>query len=391
MMPSTFGFYRTPSIHFGPGLFERLPALAARYGKKALVVTGGSSLNASGRLDQLLSRLKGEGIRGTVAQATAEPSPELVDEISSRYRPEGIDVVIAVGGGSSIDTGKSVAAMLRFDDSVAEYLEGVGSKKHPGTKLPFIAVPTTAGTGSEATTNAVLSRVGANGFKQSLRHENFTPDVALVDPTLMLSCPSEITAACGMDALSQLLESYVSLKATPFTDALGKGALKALLEAIVPACTSGSTDIGVRSSVAYAALVSGVTLANAGLGIIHGIASPLGAHFPIPHGVACGTILAPAVRITIEKLGAGGNEDALRKFADVGALIDTRTAGSLQRGCDALVAKLYDLTDCLALPRLGHYGVTASNLDSIVAGASNKNNPAALAQDDVRALLEERL
>ena len=191
----------------------------------------------------------------------------------------GIDVVLSTGGGSVIDAGKAVSAMLRVEGSVAEYLEDVGTRKHPGTKVPFVAVPTTAGTGCEATRNAVLSRVGPDGFKKSLRHDNFLPDAAVVDPVLTLSCPPDITAACGLDALTQLLESFVSTKASVLTDVLALSGLEHIGNSLVPACTNSGQDIDMRANLSYAALMSGITLTSAGLGTVHGFASSIGGLF----------------------------------------------------------------------------------------------------------------
>ena len=150
----------------------------------------------------------------------SEPSPELVDETVQKYSAEKIDVVVSIGGGSVIDAGKAISAMLNTSGSVREYLEVVGNKEHPGTKVPFIAVPTTSGTGSEATKNAVISKLGKDGFKRSLRHDNLVPDVALIDPELTLNCPPDITAAAGMDCFTQLAEAYLSGKSNDYTDAL---------------------------------------------------------------------------------------------------------------------------------------------------------------------------
>ncbi|MBD3392538.1 MAG: iron-containing alcohol dehydrogenase [Chitinivibrionales bacterium] len=390
-MPHPFQFYRTPGIRFGDGAFDDVPGLAARFGSRALVITGGSSFRDSGNLTRLIDGLSRLNVTAEIANAPGEPSPKLVDSTVAAFRHGGIEVVIAAGGGSSIDAGKAIAAMLPLRDSVMEYIEGIGGKKHPGTKTPFIAVPTTSGTGSEATKNAVLSRVGPGGFKKSLRHDTFTPDVAVVDPSLALSCPVEVTAACGMDALTQLIESYVSSKATPFTDSLGLFATDQVLKAIRSACSTGAGDIAVRSAMAYGSLVSGITLANAGLGIVHGLASPLGARFQIPHGSACGTLLAAAVRITIKKLRERGNLQALKKYGQLGSLVDTNLAPEAPRACDALVTELYRLTEDLRMPRLSSFGMSENDVETIAAQASNKNNPEPLEDADIRNILAERL
>jgi alcohol dehydrogenase class IV len=231
------------------------------------------------------------------------------------------------------------------------------------------------------------------GFKASLRHDNFVPDLAAIDPELALSCPAEITAACGMDAFCQLLESYVSTKASPLTDSLAVEGLRQAGGSLVPVCTTGAGDLEARAAMAHASFVSGITLANAGLGVIHGFAAPIGGFFSIPHGVVCGSLLAPAVRITIEKLRGGdpGHARALEKFAAVGALVAGRAPGDVAGGCDALVAWLYTLAEKLAIPRLGDYGVGVSDCDRIIERAGSKNNPVALDREEMRRILLERI
>ena len=217
-----------PAVYFGAGVIKNIGATASRYGTSALLVTGGSSLARTGNLEVIVSRLKDANITVSHTTVTGEPSPEGVDEVVSEYRGKGVDLVISIGGGSVIDFGKAVSAMMPAEGSVLDYLEGVGTKSPDGKKLPFLACPTTAGTGSEATKNAVLSRVGDAGFKKSLRHDKYIPDAAIIDPELAVDCPHNITAACGMDAFTQLLEAYVSTKANPMTDALSENGLRYL-------------------------------------------------------------------------------------------------------------------------------------------------------------------
>ena len=285
--------------------------------------------------------------------------------------------------------------MYLHEESVFEYLEGVGTgKNHNGAKIPFIAVPTTAGTGSEATKNAVLSRIGPKGFKKSLRHDNFIPDVVVIDPELALSCSSGITAATGMDAFTQLLESYVSTQSTPLTDALGFSGLCHAADNLIPACTTGAEVVKVRAGMAYAAYLSGVTLANAGLGVVHGLASPLGGLFDIPHGVICGTLIGAAVKITIETLQTekdAATEHVLKKYARVGALFsknDKMDTGDL---CSLLVGKLEEWTEILKLPLLSEYGVKESDIEDVLDETGNKNNPVKLNRNKIRQIIEARL
>jgi alcohol dehydrogenase class IV len=390
-----FSFSGVPRIVFGPGGFDGLDRIVREFGRKALVVTGASSLDRSGKWDRLESRLRKEAILYERVTVEGEPSPDFIDSAVSAFRDRKIQVVLAVGGGSVVDAGKAISAMLPQDASVLDYLEGGGGRTHNGEKVPFIAVPTTSGTGSEATKNAVLSKVGDKGYKRSIRHDRFIPDVAVIDPELVLSCPPGISAACGMDAFTQLVESYVSTQASPFTDALAFSGISYLKDSLIPVCTTEGGSIGKRAAMAYASLVSGITLANAGLGVVHGLASPVGGFFPVPHGVVCGTLLGAATRINVEKLRSQGEEGrrVLSKYARIGALIRGRDPREEDADlcCDLLVETIDGWTEQLRIPRLGQYGIRPSHFDKILEGTTNKNNPVKLNKEEIKDLLSMRL
>ncbi|MGE5839682.1 MAG: iron-containing alcohol dehydrogenase [Deltaproteobacteria bacterium] len=388
-----FDFYRTPKLFFGPGRVIELGPIAASYGSEVLVVTGGDSLDRTGNWKKCEESLEGASLRVYRYRFSGEPSPETVDSAVKEYAPLSVEVVVAVGGGSAVDCAKAIAAMLPLQDPVKPYLEGLGTKTHPGNTLPVIAVPTTAGTGSEATKNAVISRVGRQGFKKSLRHDNFTPACAIVDPELTLTCPSQVTAACGMDAFTQLLESYVSPQASPVTDALALSGIQHMAPALIPASTDQGGDLSLRSSLAYAAFLSGVTLANAGLGIIHGLAAALGGLFPIPHGIVCATLLAEACRMNIKRIRerSGPGDIMLAKFATLGRILSGGPDADIPSSCDLLLRKLDEWTLRPSIPRLGQYGVSESDLDALASQAGQKNNPIQLAADDVKTILRARL
>lgn len=391
---ASFSFSRTPRIVFGCGSMARLPDLVAQFGSRILLVTGTQALHASGKLQEIVAALRRVGVVLELLTVAEEPSPQLVDEAAEALRPKDVQVVVAVGGGSVLDAGKAISAMLPEDGAVAAFLEGVGyPERHSGKKVPLIAVPTTAGTGSEATKNAVLTRRGPGGFKKSLRHEHFVPDVAIVDPVLSCTCPPELTAACGMDAFTQLLESYVSSKASPLTDLLALQGMERVRDCLERAVTNGAVDIEAREGMAYAALLSGLTLANAGLGIVHGLAGPLGALAPIPHGVACGTLLAAATRITIDSLRQADDEQsrlALEKYGTVGALLTGEKGDALMR-CRRLVDEIERWTEWFRIPRLGRFGLDEALLREVARQGENKNSPAALSEEQRLALLLERL
>jgi alcohol dehydrogenase class IV len=315
----------------------------------------------------------------------------LIDASVSRFKNVKIDVVAGIGGGSVLDAGKAISAMMYKQESVKEYLEGVGTGEHPGTKIPYIALPTTSGTGSEATKNAVISQVGKDGFKKSLRHDNFVPDMAIVDPGLTVSCPQSITAASGMDCFTQLTESYLSGKGCEYTDALAWEGLKAIKSSLLRSYIDG-TDQEARSGMSFAALTSGICLANAGLGAVHGFASSIGGMFDIPHGVICGTLMASANSINVRELRKNRiNDTALNKYALLGRLfLDTEGRSDIYY-IDGFIEYLRKLSEELRLPHLGQYGIEDKDLGAISGITELKNNPVILTTDDLNEILKERL
>jgi len=369
--------------------------LARSFGSHALLVTGAHSFRATPHWHALLAALREQGITWRDVQVKGEPSPQLVDEAVRAYHDTRFDVVIGIGGGSALDAAKAIAGLLQPGNSVMDHLEGVGPElAYHGPATPFIAVPTTAGTGSEATKNAVLSVQGTDGFKKSFRDEKLVAEVAVVDPDLLASCPPAVIAANGMDAFTQLLESYVSSRAMPLTDSLAWGGMKAARDGLL-ALYADSGDADARSRMAYAALVSGITLAQAGLGSVHGLAAPLGAFFPIPHGVVCGTLVAAATRINLQAMQARDpHNPALEKYALVGRLLSKQQNLSQAEAHTALIDTLQDWTAALNLPRLAHYGVQAADTPRIVAnsrGSSMKTNPVLLDDSEIAQLIAARL
>jgi alcohol dehydrogenase class IV len=388
-----FRFFSNPQLHFGPGTIHRLPGLVTSHGRSLLLITGARSLQKSDVLPRCLDALKKNSIQVHQASIATEPSPARIDEIVATYRDKNIDVIAAIGGGSVMDAGKAVSAMMTKKESIIEYLEGVGKKSHDGKKIFFIAVPTTSGTGSEATKNAVISQLGKNGFKKSLRHDNFVPDIAVVDPELTLGCPAKITAACGMDAVTQLLESLVSPQSSPMTDSLALGALEVLGNALITVTTVNPHDLHARTNISYAAYISGLTLANAGLGVVHGFASVIGGMFNIPHGVICGTLLAEATRHNIECLISMEPDGAvLKKYAKAfqGLHPAAATENHLEKSRQ-LIKLLTQWTDDLKIPKLGSYGLTRKDIQNIVSDTQQKNNPVQLSAKKLSEILEIRL
>jgi alcohol dehydrogenase len=390
-----FTISRLPRIEFGSGTFGKLPVIARGYGTHAMIVTGTQSFRRTQHWHSLTTALKAQGITWHNIQVHGEPSPQLVDGIVRDSHDERFDLVIGIGGGSALDAAKAIAGLLRPGNSVMEYLEGVGPElTYTGPATPFIAVPTTAGTGSEATKNAVLGMQGTDGFKKSFRDEKLVAEYAVVDPDLLASCPPEVIAANGMDAFTQLLESYVSSRATPLTDSLAWGGMKMARDGLLALyAESGNAD--ARSRMAYAALISGITLAQVGLGSVHGLAAPLGSFFPIPHGVVCGTLVARATQINIQAMQARDpTNPALEKYALVGRLLSKQQNLTQGEAHAALIEILENWTATLRLPYLSHYGVEKKDMPRIVAnsrGSSMKTNPVTLGDDEITALISSRL
>ncbi len=390
-----FSIARLPRIEFGCGTIERVPELVAGFGSRVLLVTGAHSFQAAPQWDQLRSQFRQRSIAWEQVNVAGEPSPQLVDEAVAAHADGNFDVVLGIGGGSALDAAKAIAGLLRVGRSVMDYLEGVGPElSYSGPAVPLVAVPTTAGTGSEATKNAVLSIHGPDGFKKSFRHDILVAEYAVVDPDLLASCPPAVIAANGMDALTQVLESYVSTGANSFTDALGLDALRAVREGLLPLFQSAGVDAVARERMAWASLVSGINLAQTGLGSVHGLASPLGAYYPIPHGVVCGTLVAAATRMNLDALRARDPDGpALARYARAGSVLSGHHHPR-DEACEVLVSILEDWTRQMDLAPLSRYGLDESSLDQVVAnarGGSMKSNPIVLTDAELRTVLEQRL
>ena len=395
MFPA-FTLARLPRIIFGHGVRAQLPALVSAHGRRTLLVTGARHFQSSPHWEEIQAGLKAAAMGWEILAVDGEPSPGLVDGAVRAYRNAGFSSVVGLGGGSALDAAKAIAGLLKPGNSVMDHLEGVGPElPYQGPATPFIAVPTTAGTGSEATKNAVLSKHGPEGFKKSFRDEKLVAEVALVDPDLLATCPSPIIAANGMDAFTQLLESYVSSKANRFTDALAWSGMKAARNSLLEWYKNGVEARDAQAGMAYAALMSGITLAQVGLGSVHGLASPLGAFFPIPHGVVCGTLVAEATAMNIRALQARGEgRETLLKYAQAGRMLAHDAQLSDDGALGRLVEILHDWTEQMQLPKLSALGVTTTDIPRIVSnsrGSSMKTNPVLLSDQEIAGILAARI
>ena len=399
IIPAPFTIARLPKIIFGSGVLNQLPSEIKTFGTRTLIVTGAKSFTESEAWASLQNRLSDEDVSWDILHIAGEPSPDLVDDVVAQHKDTTYDVVVGIGGGSALDAAKAIAGLLKPANTVMDHLEGVGPElPYTGPATPLICCPTTAGTGSEATKNAVLSRHGTDGFKKSFRHDTLVAEVAIVDPDVLITCPKSVIAANGMDAFTQLLESLTSIRSNAMTAALAWSGLERFTQGFWDMWMLAGEDsvraTEARTHMAYASLMSGICLAQTGLGSVHGLAQPLGSLFPIPHGVVCGTLVGEATDINIEALIKRlPDSPALSVYAQAGALLATDNLQG-NAALDALVRTLRDWTDRLELPRLSAFDVTEKDIDTIVAnsrGSSMQTNPVVLTDDEIAELVKRRL
>jgi alcohol dehydrogenase class IV len=379
-----FEFATAGRIVAGVGRAGELPGIVAGLGSRVLVCTGADPARHGGLL-------AGLGLPAVVFTVAAEPTVELARAGAAAAREHGADVVAAVGGGSVIDLAKAVAMLLGNGGDPLDYLEVIGSgRKITQPAVPCVAVPTTAGTGAEVTANAVLASP-AHGLKASLRSPLMIPRVALVDPALTVSCPPRVTAASGLDALTQCLEPFVSVRANPLTDGLAREGLRRAAAGLRAAYADGS-DLGARADMATCSLLGGIALANAKLGAVHGLAGVIGGTADVPHGVACAALLAPVIEANVRVLRSGQpGGPALDRYAEAARLLTGRPAASIGDG----LAWIRETAGLLAVPGLAAFGLGPEHADDVAAKAarssSMQGNPVALAHDDLRAIVLQAL
>jgi len=398
-----FEFSTAGRIAFGPGVSEQVPDLVAGFGKRAFLVLGGTQ----GRFRPILDQLASREITWESFHVAGEPTTEMAQTAVTVAREAETEVVLALGGGSVLDTGKVVAAMLTNGGALSDYLEVVGQGRPlQNPSAPCIAVPTTAGTGAEVTYNAVLG-VPQQHVKVSIRSPLMLPRWAIVDPLLTHSMPPALTASTGLDALTQLIEAFVSNKANPLTDGVCREGLQRAGRSLRLAFEDGG-NAEAREDMSLASLFSGMALANAKLGAVHGFAGPLGGMIDAPHGVICGKLLpcvmqvnvralqgrAPASRASVPARQGSSCEDArptLARFDEVGRILTgRRTAGA----SDA-VTWIEELCTVLGLPGLRRYGLSEADFPTVAAKAKNassmKGNPVELNDEELISILRQAI
>ena len=387
-VPMKFEFVTATRIIFGPGALQEIGALAGEFGKRVLVVTG----RDSSRAEKLLAWLRAAGIRTANFSVTGEPDIATVESGVALGKKENCECVIGFGGGSALDAAKAIAAMLANDGDLLEYLEIIGrGKVLTKPSSPFIAIPTTAGTGAEVTRNAVLASP-EHGLKVSLRSPLMLAKIALIDPELTSDLPPAITARTGLDALTQLIEPFVCLRANPMTDGLCAEGLSRGARSL-PAAFHDGQNKSAREDMALASLFGGLALANAGLGAVHGFAGPIGGRFPnAPHGAICAALLPHVMRANIRALRRRDGQSRALKGYDRIARICT---GDEHAPADAGVNWVCKLVDELQIQGLGTYGVKLEHVDELVRKAtqasSMKANPITLTPEELAETLQQAL
>jgi alcohol dehydrogenase class IV len=373
-----FEFAVPSRIIFGEGRLADVPKIVSAMGSRALVVEG-----RSGRAESLVRQLGDVGLATTTLQVSSEPTVALVEAGLAQARRERCDVVVALGGGSVVDAGKAISALLTNDAPVRDYLEVIGKARPLANRAaPFIAIPTTAGTGAEVTRNAVLMAEDEQ-VKVSLRSPLMLPAVAVIDPELTYSLPPSVTASTGLDALTQCIEPFVSPQANPLSDAVAREGMHRASGALLRAFRDGS-DREARRDMAVASLCGGLALANAKLGAVHGFASPLCGMFPVPHGMACARLLPLITEINVRAIRARmPNAAAVGRYDEVARIV---TGDASARAEDAAVW-LRELVAELSVPGLASYGVKGGDIPRVVAAArqasSMQGNPIVLTEAEL--------
>ena len=382
-----FEFATAGRIIFGPGTIGEIGDLAADMGRRAFVVTGKTVDRAAPLIDQL----KAQGVTITHFSIPGEPTTDLVLDAVDSARRDACEFVIGMGGGSVLDAGKVVAALLTNGGDLMDYLEVIGGGQ-PLSRKPavYIAIPTTAGTGAEVTRNAVLDSP-RHRVKVSMRSPLMLPDLALIDPELTYSLPPEITAVTGLDAFTQLLEAYVSVNANPLTDGICREGLQRAARSLKKACLDGK-NTSARRDMCLASLFGGLALANAKLGAVHGFAGPLGGMYDAPHGALCAGLLPHVLEVNLKALQSRAPESpAINRYHEVARII---TGKSTDRAAEG-INWIQELCSQLQVPRLAEYGIKEEDLSTIVAkskdASSMKGNPILLTEPEMLEVLKKAL
>ena len=382
-----FEFTTAAKILFGPGTAREVPALAHSMGRRALVIGGRSAERTSG----LIRGLQEQAVETVAFSVSREPTTEIVLEGLALARAQGCDLVIGMGGGSVIDAGKAIAALMTNPGGLFDYLEVIGRAQAVTVPpAPYIAIPTTAGTGTEVTRNAVIISP-EHKVKVSMRSDMMLPRLVAADPDLTLSVPPDITACTGLDALTQLIEAFVSIRANPLTDALCREGLARAGWSLKTAYTKGD-DTSAREDMMLASLFSGLALANAGLGAVHGFAAPLGGMFDAPHGAICARLLPIVMEANITALARRSPDSpALARYAEIARILTNDPGADARQG----IAWVEETCAAMRIPSLDRIGMRREDIPVLVEKAgrasSMKGNPVELAKEELAAIIDKAL
>ncbi len=378
-----FEFATTTRIIFGPGTIEEVPPIVSKLGGRAFVVVG----RTLKRAQPLLEKLKEQGLEFEIFNVPREPTTDLALEALQRIRRAEFQFVIGIGGGSVLDTGKVIAALITNPGHLSDYLEIIGKGRQISqAPVPYIAIPTTSGTGAEVTNNAVLADV-EHQVKVSMRSPLMLPNLAVIDPVLTYSMPPDITASTGLDALTQLMEAYVSNKANPLTDGICCEGLQRAAQSLWKAYKNGS-DKTARENMSLASLFGGLALANAKLGAVHGFAGPLGGIFSAPHGFICGRLLPFVMEINVKSLRSRTpDSEALARYDEVARIITGKDTAQAADG----VEWIQNLCKQLKGPPLSTFGISETDIPMVVEKSKNassmKGNPIRLTDEELTEIL----
>lgn len=373
-------------IFFGCGFFAKVPEIVAKAGKRALILTGASRRYAS----ELVQNLTQNTVTSNIFSIHGEPAITDIESAVLLARQNNCDVIIGLGGGSAIDAAKATAALATNPGDITDYLEVIGKGMPLSVNpLPFIAIPTTAGTGAEVTKNAVIKSKEFN-VKVSLRSDKMFPQVAVIDPLLTVDVSPEVTAYTGIDALTHLIESYVSAKSNPFLDMICREGIQRIALSLDTAYRY-KENIEARENVAFAAMLGGIALANGKLGAVHGFAGPLGGMFAAPHGAVCACLLPAVMEINVEGLRIAGQSDTLSKYNELAKWLTGNSNASAEDG----LLWLQQLVKRMKIPVLSSFGVQQTEFSGLIEKAKNassmKGNPVALNDEQLLRILEKSM
>jgi len=378
--------YASPNrIFFGEGMLSKAGAVSSEFGKRALIVTGSGSVP----LDGLLQNLESAGISGLVFRVESEPDVHTIYAGAERAKSNQCEFVISFGGGSVMDTGKAVAAMLTNPGELMDYLEVVGAGKEiANPAAPMLALPTTAGPGTEVTRNAVILSP-EHQVKVSMRSYKMIPPVAIIDPVLTYSMPPDVTASTGMDALTQVIEGYVSKRANPMTDAGCREGIIRGARSLLRAFEKGD-DVSAREDMCFASLFGGLAVANGGLGAVHGFAGPIGGMFKVPHGVICASLLPHVMKINVQASEDSHEKYQLQsRYRDIAKWVTGNDQATIEEGVEWIA----ELANALGIPGLETLGIGQKDFDLIIekskVSSSMQKNPITLNEATLRKILTE--